>query len=141
LSATLVRWDATTWSRQVLYMAEPRDKSLCLLCLSFIVSIVLHKSSPLYSLDFIVLTLNQVCGVKFYRITYSPPSRCSHSKDSLVRSFSYFRDFISGYRLRWVSLPSFMILPNISVSVPPLPSFSLRRFFPWHGWLVVEDGR
>jgi hypothetical protein len=29
------------------------------------VSIVLHKSSPLYSLDFIVLTLNQVSGVKF----------------------------------------------------------------------------
>jgi hypothetical protein len=29
------------------------------------VSIVRHKSSPLYSLDFIVLTLNQVCGVKF----------------------------------------------------------------------------
>jgi hypothetical protein len=28
-------------------------------------SIVLHKSSPLYSLDSIVLTLNQVCGVKF----------------------------------------------------------------------------
>jgi hypothetical protein len=26
---------------------------------------VLHKSSPLYSLDFIVLTLNQVSGVKF----------------------------------------------------------------------------
>jgi hypothetical protein len=26
---------------------------------------VLHKSSPLYSLDFIVLTLNQVYGVKF----------------------------------------------------------------------------
>jgi hypothetical protein len=33
LSATLVHWDATTWSRQVLYLAEPRDKSLCLLCL------------------------------------------------------------------------------------------------------------
>jgi hypothetical protein len=29
------------------------------------VSIVLRKSSPLYSLDSIVLTLNQVCGVKF----------------------------------------------------------------------------
>jgi hypothetical protein len=29
------------------------------------VSIVLHKSFPLYLLDFIVLTLNQVCGVKF----------------------------------------------------------------------------
>jgi hypothetical protein len=32
LSATLVHWDATTWSRQVLYLAEPRDKSPCLLC-------------------------------------------------------------------------------------------------------------
>ena len=36
LSATLVRWDATTWSRQVLYLAEPRDKSSCLLCLSLL---------------------------------------------------------------------------------------------------------
>ena len=35
------------------------------LVLVLIVSIVLHKSSPLYSLDFSVLTLNQVCGVKF----------------------------------------------------------------------------
>jgi hypothetical protein len=34
------------------------------LVLVLIVSIVLHKSS-LYSLDFIVLTLNQVFGVKF----------------------------------------------------------------------------
>jgi hypothetical protein len=36
-------------------------------CLVLVVieSIVLHKSSPLYSLDFIILTLNQVCGVKF----------------------------------------------------------------------------
>jgi hypothetical protein len=44
------------------------------------VYIVLHKSSPLYSLDSIVLTLNQVCGVKFYVFTGSPihpPSRCS----------------------------------------------------------------
>ena len=65
MSATLIRWDATTWSRQVLYLAEPRDKILVSLVLVLIVSIVLHKSSPLYSLDFIVLTLNQVCGVKF----------------------------------------------------------------------------
>jgi hypothetical protein len=35
------------------------------LVLVLIVSTVLHKNSPLYSLDFIVLTLNQVCGVKF----------------------------------------------------------------------------
>jgi hypothetical protein len=53
------------------------------LVLVFIVSIVIHKSSPLYSLDFSILTLNQVCGVKFLsfiKITYSPPppSRCSH---------------------------------------------------------------
>jgi hypothetical protein len=65
LSATLVHWDATTWSRQVLYLAEPQDKILVSLVLVLIVSIVLHKSSPLYSLDFIILTLNQVCGVKF----------------------------------------------------------------------------
>jgi hypothetical protein len=32
LSATLVHWDTTTWSRQVLYLTEPRDKSSCLLC-------------------------------------------------------------------------------------------------------------
>jgi hypothetical protein len=48
-----------------LYLAEPRDKILVSLVLVLIVSIVLHKSSPLYSLDFIILTLNQVCGVKF----------------------------------------------------------------------------
>jgi hypothetical protein len=35
------------------------------LVLVLIVSIVRHKSSPLYSLDFIDLTLNQVCGVEF----------------------------------------------------------------------------
>jgi hypothetical protein len=35
------------------------------LVLVLTVSIVLYKRSPLYSLDSIVLTLNQVCGVKF----------------------------------------------------------------------------
>jgi hypothetical protein len=35
------------------------------LVLVLILSIVHHKSSHLYSLDFIDLTLNQVCGVKF----------------------------------------------------------------------------
>jgi hypothetical protein len=37
---------------------------------------VLHKSSPLYSLDFIVLTLNQVCGIKFLVLQdhlFTPP--------------------------------------------------------------------
>jgi hypothetical protein len=46
------------------------------LVLVLIVSIVLHKSSPLYSLDFIILTLNQVCGVKFQVLQdhlFTPP--------------------------------------------------------------------
>jgi hypothetical protein len=63
------------------------------------------------------------------------------SEDPFVGSFSYFRDFIPGYGLRWVSLPSLMMSPNVPASVPSLPSFSLGRFFPGHGWLVVGDGR
>jgi hypothetical protein len=47
LIATLVRWDATTWSRQVLDLAEPRDKPLCHLCVDLFVVIVLCKLSPL----------------------------------------------------------------------------------------------
>jgi hypothetical protein len=47
LSATLVHWDATTWSRQVLYLAEPRDKPSCLLCLFSLWLLCFHKSSIL----------------------------------------------------------------------------------------------
>jgi hypothetical protein len=47
LIATLVRWDATTWSRQVLDLAEPRDKPLCHLCVDLFVAIVLSKFSSL----------------------------------------------------------------------------------------------
>jgi hypothetical protein len=75
LSATLVHWDATTWSRQVLYLAEPRDKPLCLLC-CFSLWFLCFTSTPLQLLDSIALTLNQVfvaISFKFYRITYSPP--------------------------------------------------------------------
>jgi ribonuclease HI len=32
----------------------------------------------------IVLTLNQVLWLKFYRITYSPPSRCSQASNNVV---------------------------------------------------------
>jgi hypothetical protein len=32
LIATLIRWDAATWSSQALVLAEPRDKPLCHLC-------------------------------------------------------------------------------------------------------------
>jgi hypothetical protein len=61
-------------------------------------------------------------------------------KDSFIRSFSHFRDLISKYRLCWVTFSGFMMSPNILASVPPSASFSLRRFFPRHGWLVVGDG-
>jgi hypothetical protein len=47
LSATLVRWDATTWSRQVLDLAEPRDKPLCHLCVDLFVVIVFCKNFSL----------------------------------------------------------------------------------------------
>jgi hypothetical protein len=75
LSAILVRWDATTWSRQVLNLAEPRDKPLRLSVIDLLVVIVSCKNSSLatwlycanfYS-SFVVLSF------KFYRITYSPP--------------------------------------------------------------------
>jgi hypothetical protein len=33
LSATLVHWDATTWTRQVFYLTRPRDKNQCVTCL------------------------------------------------------------------------------------------------------------
>jgi hypothetical protein len=62
-----------------LYLAEPRDKPLCLLCY-FSPWFLCFTSTPLQPLDPIALTLNQVfvaISFKFYRITYSPPFRCS----------------------------------------------------------------
>jgi hypothetical protein len=48
---------------------------------------------------------------------------------SLVGSFSYVSIFIPGYRLCWVPLPSLVMSPNIPVSVPSSPCFTLGRFF------------
>jgi hypothetical protein len=46
----------------------------CVSCACLTVSIVFHKSSPLYSLDSISLTVNQVCGVKFLQDhLFTPP--------------------------------------------------------------------
>jgi hypothetical protein len=59
LSATLVRWDATTWSRQVLYLAEPRDKSLCLLCVETPCDYHIVQDLLSSHLALTVLTLNQ----------------------------------------------------------------------------------
>jgi hypothetical protein len=85
LSATLVCWDATTWSRQVLDLAEPRDKPLCL---SVLISLWLlcFARTHLQPLGIIVLTLNQVCGFEFKFFTGSPihppPSRYSQKEKS-----------------------------------------------------------
>jgi hypothetical protein len=61
-------------------------------------------------------------------------------EDSFVRSFSHLRDLVSGDRLCRVSFFGFMMSPSVLASVPPSTSFSLRRFFPRYGWLVVGDG-
>jgi hypothetical protein len=47
VDCNLVCWDATTWSRQVLNLAEPRDKPLCLSVLISFVVIVFCKNSLL----------------------------------------------------------------------------------------------
>jgi hypothetical protein len=47
LIATLVRWDAITWTRQVLNLAEPWDKPLCLSVIDLLVVIVSCKDSSL----------------------------------------------------------------------------------------------
>jgi hypothetical protein len=62
------------------------------------------------------------------------------SEDSFVWSFSHLQNFILGYRLRRVLFPCFVMSPNISALVPLSASFSLRRFFPRHGWRVIGDG-
>jgi hypothetical protein len=40
LIATLVRWDATTWSRQALVLAEPRDNHCAISVIDIFVVIV-----------------------------------------------------------------------------------------------------
>jgi hypothetical protein len=56
---THVHWDATTWSRQVLDLAELRDKPLCL-SVFIVLWLLCFARTPLYPLGFIVLTPNQV---------------------------------------------------------------------------------
>jgi hypothetical protein len=34
-----VRWEATTWTRQVFYLAEPRDKNRCVNCFYYCVNV------------------------------------------------------------------------------------------------------
>jgi hypothetical protein len=71
LSATLVRWDATTWSRQVLYLAEPRDKPLCPSVL-ILLWLLWFAKTLLQPLGITVLTLNQVFVALSSSFTGSP---------------------------------------------------------------------
>jgi hypothetical protein len=65
----------------------------------------------------------------------------SFSMYSLVGSFSYIWNFIPGYGLCRVPFPSLVMSPHIPASVPSLPCFTLGRFFPLYGRLIVGDGR
>jgi hypothetical protein len=60
--------------------------------------------------------------------------------DTFLRSFSYFRDLVSRYRLRRVPLSGLVMSPDISASVPSSAGFSLRRFLSRCDRLVVGDG-
>jgi hypothetical protein len=61
LIATLVRWDATTWSRQALVLAEPRDNHCAISVIDFLWLLGFLSSH----LAIIVLTINQVLWFKF----------------------------------------------------------------------------
>jgi hypothetical protein len=85
LIATLVHWDAATWTRQVLKLAEPRDKPLCLSVIDLLVVIVSCKDSSLATWHSCVLQSFVALSFKFYRITYSPPPLGALSVASRVR--------------------------------------------------------
>jgi hypothetical protein len=60
LIATLVHWDATTWSRKALVLAEPRDNHRAISVIDIFVVIVFLLRPLSSHLAIIVLTLNQV---------------------------------------------------------------------------------
>jgi hypothetical protein len=45
-----------------------------------------------------------------------------------------------GHGLRQILFPSFVMSPHVPASVPPSSCFTLGRFFPLHGRLIVRDG-
>jgi hypothetical protein len=60
-------------------------------------------------------------------------------EDTFLRSFSYLRDLVSRYRLRWVPLSGLVMSPDILASVPSSAGFPLRRFLSRRSWFVVGD--
>jgi hypothetical protein len=88
------------------------------------------KSSILFNyLSLMSLSVIVVAGV------------ASFSVYLFIRSFPHFRGFVSGYGLRRISFPGFMMSLHISVSVSSSPGITLGRFLPLHGRLIVRDGR
>jgi hypothetical protein len=71
--------------------------------------------------------------------TIAPSGIPSFPKDTFFRSFSYLRDLVSRYGLRWVPLPGLVMSPDISASVSPSVGFPLRRFLSGRSRLVVRD--
>jgi hypothetical protein len=72
--------------------------------------------------------------------TIAPSGIPSFPEDTFFRSFSYPRDLVSRYGLRWVPLPGLVMSPDISASVSPSAGFPLKRFLSERSWLVVRDG-
>jgi hypothetical protein len=64
----------------------------------------------------------------------------SFPEDTFFWSFSYLRDLVSRYGLRWVPLPGLVMSPDTSASVSPSAGFPLRRFLSGCSRLVVKDG-
>lgn len=59
---------------------------------------------------------------------------------SFIEGFPYFRSFISGDGLRWITLSSFMVMPHIAASVPTSTCVVLGGLLPQHSGLVVGNG-
>jgi hypothetical protein len=72
--------------------------------------------------------------------TIAPSGIPLFPEDTFFRSFSYLRDLISRYGLRWVPLPGLVMSPDISASVSSSAGFPLRRFLSGCSRLVVRDG-
>jgi hypothetical protein len=72
--------------------------------------------------------------------TITPSRIPSFPEDTFLWSFSYLRDLVSRYGLRWVPLPGLVMSPDISASVPLSTGFPLRRFLSGRSQLVVGDG-
>jgi hypothetical protein len=69
----------------------------------------------------------------------APSGIPSFHEDTFFRSFSYLRDLVPRYELRWVPLPGLVMSPDISASVSPSAGFPLRRFFSWYSRFVVGN--